>query len=88
MYSCVCMWMVGPVHIFCVFCVCFPVCVCVCVVYLCTSLVMFLSPALCMHVCFSARFSVSINFRPPVLPGHEHGAGECDPDVPLAVYGV
>lgn len=32
--------------------------------------------------------SMSTNFRPPVVPGHERGAGERDPDVPLAVHGV
>lgn len=42
-----------------------------------------------VRVCLiCARESVSVNFRPPVLLGHEQRAGVCDSDVPLAVYGV
>lgn len=43
---------------------------------------------LCLYVCFCGCGCLSVNFRPPILPGHERGAGVCDPDIPLAVYGV
>lgn len=44
-----------------------------------------------VRVCLSgssASLRMSVNFRAPVLLGHERGAGEHDPDVPLAVHGV
>lgn len=58
----------------------FIVCVSLCV-YACAFL------PLCLHVCASCA-PCPHNLRPPVLPGHEPGAGERDPDVPLAVHGV
>lgn len=66
----------------------FYVFLCSCVMYVFLCLCVWLHVSGSVYTCFCACGSVSINFRTPVLLGYERGAGLCDPDVPLAVYGV
>lgn len=56
------------------------VCLCAC----------FMDLFICVFVCgcMPRAFCINVCFRPPILLGHEPGAGGCDPDLPLAVYGV